>query len=241
MARGNIRQRSKVRKDSWTVQISSGRDPDTGKKRHHSEAVKGTKALAERRLTELLREKDTGTFTKPSRQTVREYLDQWFRDYVETHVRRRTQEGYRGNLDRYILPKIGNVPLDKLTPRDIEEMEAELLRDGGSRTTGRGLSPTTVLQVHRILSNALRHAVKLGMVTRNVAEVVDPPRVTRYEAHTLEQDEVHSLLGADRKTLYIGTLILVIFQTGLRRSEILGLRWMDVDLYPPANCQCGGP
>ena len=229
MARGNIRQRCEVRKDSWTVQIHLGRDPDTGKIRYHSEAVKGTKAQAERRLTELLREKDTGTFTKPSKLTVGEYLEQWFRDYVATHVRQRTQEGYRGNLDRYILPRIGNVPLEKLTPRHVEEMEAELLRDGGSRTRGRGLSPTTVLQVHRILSNALEHAVKLGMVARNVAKAVDPPRVAKYEAHTLDQDQSLRFLEQIESPLY-GTLILVALQTGLRRSEILGLRWMDVNL-----------
>ena len=65
MARGIIRQRSKVRKDSWTVQVYTGVDPKTGKKRYYSEAVKGTKTLAQRRLTELLRETDTGIFVEP--------------------------------------------------------------------------------------------------------------------------------------------------------------------------------
>ena len=61
MARGSIRQRSKVKKDSWTVQVYLGVDPNTGKKRYHSEAVRGTKAQAERRLTELQRQLDTGS------------------------------------------------------------------------------------------------------------------------------------------------------------------------------------
>ena len=106
MARGSIRQRSKVRKDSWTVQVYLGRDPETGNKRFHSEAIRGTKTDAERRLTALLRELDTEAFARPTQLTVREYLDQWYRDYVQTRLRRRTSEGYRGNLDRYILPKI---------------------------------------------------------------------------------------------------------------------------------------
>ena len=227
MARGSIRQRSKVRKNSWNLQIYLGTDPVTGKKRYHADTVQGTKAEAERRLTELLREKDTGTFTKPSRLTVREYLEQWFRDYAETHVRRRTQEGYRGNLDRYILPRIGDVPLDKLTPRHVQEMESELLRNGG--TQGRGLSPTTVLQVHRILSNALGSAVRLGIVVRNVAGAVEPPRITQYEAPTLAWDEVNSLLEQVTDPFY-QTLFLLVIQTGLRRSESVGLQWRDVDL-----------
>ena len=208
------------------MQIYLGTDPVTGKKRYHADTVQGTKAEAERRLTELLREKDTGTFTKPSRLTVREYLEQWFRDYAETHVRRRTQEGYRGNLDRYILPRIGHVPLDKLTPRHVQEMESELLRNGG--TQGRGLSPTTVLQVHRILSNALGSAVRLGIVVRNVAGAVEPPRITQYEAPTLAWDEVNSLLEQVTDPFY-QTLFLLVIQTGLRRSETVGLQWRDVD------------
>ena len=70
MARGTVRQRSKVRKDSWTVQVYTGVDPKTGKKQYHSEAVKGTKASAQRRLTEFLREVDTGNFVEPTRLTV---------------------------------------------------------------------------------------------------------------------------------------------------------------------------
>ena len=227
MARGTVRQRSKVRKDSWTVQIYLAVDPTTGKKRYRSEAVKGTKAQAQRRLTELLRQVDTGTYTKPSPLTVAEYLGQWMRDYAETHVSRRTLEGYRGNLERYILPRIGNISLERLSAQQVQEMETSLLRNGGSN--GRVLSPTTVLQVHRILSKALKDALKLGIVRWNVAEAVEPPRITRYEARTLTWDEVPKFLEQVNEPLY-RTLFLLDIQTGLRRSELLGLRWRDIDL-----------
>ena len=104
MARGTVRQRSKVRKDSWTVQVYTGVDPKTGKKRYYSEAVKGTKTLAQRRLTELLRDTDTGIFVEPTRLTVAEYLEQWLRDSAAPRVSGRTLESYRGNLDRYLVP-----------------------------------------------------------------------------------------------------------------------------------------
>ena len=227
MARGSIRQRSKVRKDSWEVQVYLGKDPETGRKRYHSETVKGSWSQAQRRLTEVLREMDTGTFVEPSRLSFGEYMEQWLRDYAETHVRQRTFEGYRGYVRRYIIPKLGDIPLDKLTPRHIQGMESEMLRDGGSRVGA--LSPRTVLQTHRILSSALRNAVKLGILTRNVAEAVDPPRITRYEAQTLTWSEVHPLLGLVKDSLF-RTVVLLAVQTGLRRSELLGLQWRDVDL-----------
>ena len=107
MPRGTIRQRSKIRKDSWTVQVYTDVDHDTGKKRFYSEAVKGTKTLAQRRLTELLRETDTGTFVEPSRLTVAEYLKQWLRDSAAPRVSGPTLESYSGNLDRYLVPKLG--------------------------------------------------------------------------------------------------------------------------------------
>ena len=136
MARGSIRQRSKVRKDSWTMQVYLGRDPDTGNKHFHSEAIKGAKAQAQRRLTEMLRQLDTGTFVPPTQLTVVEYLEQWSEGHSNGHVRRRTSEGYRGNLDRYILPKLGRTPLEKLTPLHVQEMESGLLRGGGKRGAG---------------------------------------------------------------------------------------------------------
>ena len=112
MARGSIRQRSKVRKDSWTVQVYLGRDPSTGKKRYRSEAVRGTRAQAERRLTEILREIDMGSSVpKPSGLTVGEYLEGWLRDPMEARVRLRTLEGYQLHVRGNIVPRIGAVPL----------------------------------------------------------------------------------------------------------------------------------
>ena len=228
MARGSIRQRSKVRKDSWTVQVYLGMDPSTGKKRYRSEAVKGTRAQAERRLTEILREIDMGSSVpKPSGLTVGEYLEGWLKDPIESRVRLRTLEGYQLHVRGNIVPRIGAVPLGRLTVRQVQDMEADLLRSGGR--DGRGLSPRTVIHVHRVLYTALKHALRLELVSRNVAAAVQPPRASRYQARTLTWDEARSFFAGVPNTLF-RSIFLLAFQTGLRRSEILGLQWRDVDL-----------
>jgi integrase len=227
MARGSIRRRSKVRKDSWTVQFYLGLDPVTGKKRYYSEAVRGAWEQADQRRVELSREFANGSFAAPSSSTVAEYLEEWLRDHAGVRVRQRTLEGYQGSVRRYILPRIGNLPLRQLSARHVQEMESALLRGGGSQ--GRGLSPRTVLHAHRVLSSALRTAERLGLVERNAAGTVDPPRVVRREMRTLAWDDVHRLLDQISHPLFL-FLVLLAIQTGLRRSELLGLQWRDVNL-----------
>ena len=210
------------------MQVYLGRDPGTGKKRYHSESVKGTMADAERRLTEILREMDTGSPPSSSgRVTVGEYLEGWLRDPMEFRVRSRTLEGYREHVRGKIIPRMGGVLLNRLTAFQVQEMESGLLRDGGR--DGRGLSPRTVLQTHRILSGALTHALRMGLVSRNVALAVEPPRFSRYEVRTLTWEEAVRFLSTVVDPL-LRAVFLLALQTGLRRSELLGLQWRDVDL-----------
>ena len=228
MRRGTVRQRSKIKKDSWTIQFYLGRDPITGQKRYHSEAVKGTKAAAERRLTELLRERDTNTYTDPSTLTVAEYLREWLDG--NTKVETRTLEGYRGNVERYITPNIGHIPVERLSAQQIKDMETWLLREGGK--SGKGLSETTVRQVHRILSKALKDGQKLKQFSRRaLGEIqnVEPPKETPFESGTLTWEDIPTFFEHIDDPQY-STCFLLAMQTGLRRSELAGLQWQDVDL-----------
>ena len=205
-------------------------DPKTGRKRYHSEAVKGTKALAQRRLTELLRQVDTGALVEPSRLTVGEYLEQWLRDSVKGRVSNRALEGYRGTVARSLFPKVGKAPLEKFTAWQVQvmEMESELLEGGGRN--GKPLSPRTVLQAHTVLSKSLNDAVNLGIVSPNVMVAVKPPKVTKYEARTFSWEQVYAFLDGIPDPLY-ATLPLLDNQAGLRRSELMGLRWHDVNFF----------
>ncbi len=151
------------------------------------------------------------------------------RDYVSPNVRPKTHDGYRTIVEKQLVPKLGNVPLRDLQPVHLQRFYADLLRDG--RLDGRpgGLSARTVLHHHRVLSEALSHAVKWGLVGRNVAQAVDPPRPEHTEMATLDSDDVRRLLEAAQGTPY-HTMFHLALYTGLRRSEFLGLRWRDVDL-----------
>ncbi len=115
--RGHIRKRSK---NSWTIVISAGHDPVTGRRKQQWVSVKGTKKDAERRLAELLHQMDTGSFIKPSKLTVGEFLTQWLRDYAASNVRPRTIEGYRMIVERHLIPSLGNIGLTQLQPTHLQ-------------------------------------------------------------------------------------------------------------------------
>ena len=120
MARGHIRQRGK---GTWAVVVSLGRDPLTGERRRQWVSVKGTKRDAERRLTELLQQQDTGAFVKPGKLTTAEFLRQWLRDYAATNVRPRTYVDYARTVEGSLIPALGSIQLAK-TGRDGNEVYA---------------------------------------------------------------------------------------------------------------------
>jgi integrase len=222
---GHIRQRSK---GSWSIVIDVGRDPKTGKRRQQWYTVKGTKKDAERELREKLRSLETGAYIKPQRISLGEYLEHWIQSYAVVHTSPRTAEGYQAIVDRYLIPVLGAIPLYQLQPQHLENYYAHALSHG--RLDGKGgVSARTVLHHHRLLSEALSHAVKQGLLVRNVAEAVVAPRPGRSQMATLSSADVPKFLDATKGTPYY-VLFYAALYTGMRRGELLGLRWCDIDL-----------
>ena len=229
MARGYVRKRSK---DSNRLQVYLGRDPDTGRELRYYETVRGDVKLAERRLVEVLAMVDSGQLgfsglSGSSKVTLGEYLERWLTEEAGVRVRPRTLEGYEGHLRRYVIPRIGSVKLSALSARQVRSLESGLLRGGGRG--GRPLSARTVLHVHRVLGKALNDAVDQGILRLNPVLAVRPPRALPYEARFLNWAEAHRLLAAVGSPLHRGIVFLCL-HSGLRRSEVIGLRWGDLEL-----------
>mgnify|MGYP001348290776 CR=1 FL=1 len=138
--RGHIVKRSK---DSYSVVVSLGKDANTGKYKSQWVSIRGTKKEAERRLAEILHQMDTGTYMKPSKTTLGEYLEKWLSDYVWPNLAPRTAEGYESIVRCHLKPSLGKIPLTQLRPEHLQRYYSEKLSEG--RCDGKGaLSRTTV-------------------------------------------------------------------------------------------------
>jgi integrase len=223
--RGHITKRGK---NSYSIAISLGKDAATGKYKYQWVSVKGTKREAEKHLAELIHQLDNGTYIKPGKTTLAEYLERWLKEYSWPNLAPRTTEGYESIIHRHIIPALGKIPLIQLKPEHLQRYYSEKL--SGGRYDGKGdLSRTTVSHHHTCLHRALKMALKWGLINRNPADAVTPPRPQRSEMHTMNEDDLHSFLKAAKKTPYYVLFYLALF-TGMRRSELLALRWTDVDL-----------
>ena len=220
---GHIIRRGKA---SWRLKFDIGADPLTGKRRIRYHTFRGTKRDAEIKLAVLIADNSRGEHVDTSKVTVAEFFDRWQRDWAQSHVSAKTFERYAELLRNHVSAHIGTVHLQKLRPVDINELYGKLLRGGDGR---RALAPRTVGHVHRVLHRALGHANRWGLVQQNVAALVSPPRVASTEIELLTPAQVQVVLETLRhRSIY--PILVVALATGMRRGELLALRWADVDL-----------
>jgi len=202
----------------WAASIDLGWI-DGRRRRKYVYAKTETEVIKKR--DDLKRQLQLGVNLAATPRTVAEWLAEWLRD-VKAHdgIKPSTLERYRRAVNFHLAPQLGRIKLDKLTPRDVQRMVTALKAK---------LAPATVVKIHAVLRVALADAERLDLVPRNVAKAVKLPSVGRVERRALTPDEARKLLlelSANR----LEALFVLALTTGLRRGELLGLRWSDIDL-----------
>ncbi len=238
---GHIEKRYK---DSWTIIIDNGQHPVTKKRDRIIKSVKGPKREAEKVMNELLHQLETGTFVQTSNLTVAEYFEHWIETYCELNLAPKTLHSYKMEINNHIIPHLGSIPLEKLSPLHLQSYYSMLLKSGrikknvkkdGEANSGQekpveqGLSARTVVYHHRIIREAMKHAVRWQLVTRNVADAVQPPRFKKAEMHVMSKPEIMEFLNAMQNHRDYAIYYTAVF-TGLRQGELLGLTWSNVNL-----------
>lgn len=212
---GSIRQRSK---GTWQLRYDAP-PAATGKRRFTSETVQGTKKEAERVLRERLAAIESGNYVARNRETVAQFMESWLSGYASTHTSPRTLQGYRQKVRAYIIPRLGGVQLQTLTPRHVQDLHQWML--------DKSLSHQTVTHTHRVLSEALKHATQWGIIPRNPAQQVSPPRPSGRELAVWDICAIREFLRAAKDSPFSDVFKLALY-TGMRRSELTGLKWEGI-------------
>lgn len=222
MARGSV---FKKPSGTYAYRVDIGTDPATGKRRQHQRSGFRTKRDAEAALDEALSAVRAGIGVNRSSATVAEFLTDWLPGQRQ-RLKATTWQSYAVAAER-IIAHLGRRKLEALAPLDVEAFYGTLA-ESGSRTGG-PLKPKTIRNTHIVLRKALADAERLGLVPRNAAAVAHPPSAERSEHQTWTADELVGFFDHVRNDRFFVAYVLFA-TTGMRRGEVLGLRWPDVDL-----------
>ena len=222
--RGHIRRRGER---SWEIRYDL---PATGGRRVATCTVRGDRKAAEKELRRLLRSIDTGEHVDPTRCSVKQWLAQWLQT-AQTEVSPKTHERYSEICRGFLIPALGDYALTKLVPSHIQKAYNEWAIGGRLDGKPGGLAPQTRKHIHAVLRTALARAVEQQVLARNPADVFKKrlPKVERRELVTLTADQSAQLLEAIAHSRVYWPVLLAL-STGMRRGEILAVRWKNVDL-----------
>lgn len=189
----------------------------------------GRKKDAREWISEMMIDQKEGTYVNPNRVTMEEYLDRWLEKHKKPNIQRSTYRGYRQILEGYLIPQLGDIEVQELEAYHFE-VYFDDMREHGRKTREGGLSENTLHKHYVFLNAALKRAIKLGLKKYNPLDAIDSPTPEKKEAPVFSKDEYQKLLEVAKDDLLMFTFIFMGLMTGMRKSEMLGLEWSEVDL-----------
>ena len=225
---GNIRKRKDGR---WEGRYTAGYDEKTGK-RLIKNVLGKTQAEVKEKLAKAVAEAESVDVRRADEYTLGTWLQTWYELYAKPHLRFSTAEYYRRGIELHITPRIGGIPLKKLTGRDLQWLYKDLQEHGRLREAQKGkqpgLSDSTIRGIHVMLKSALKRAVQERLIPFNPAEFCIPPKITKPELQVIPSERYQSYLHAAEQRGVLPMFYLEL-STGLRKGEIAALLWSDYD------------
>ena len=222
---GSIRKRSTKKGNAWQITIEMPNDPITGERVRKYKTVKGTKKEAEHIMHEMISEIEKGCYVAKKNITVQEWIDTWMEVYAIPNTSPTTLSGYEGMIRRYITPLLGQVKVQDLTALTIQ---AWVNRIRISPVSGKELAPATVKHTYHVLKGALDKAVLSGVIHRTPCVGITLPKGRSKPPVVYDEVEMKRLIHAAKGT-EMELVIDLELCMGMRRGELLGLQWDDID------------
>jgi len=221
MASGSIQaKKAKNGEIHYQITIEGERDPETGKRNRSYKTVRGTKKEASAEMRRLISEVEHGKSLKQSPMTVKEWIAKWMELYITPYIEETTRVGYKSKLTCYIHPMLGDIKIKSLRAEHVQRMVNDMI--------SKGLSPKNIRDTYNVVNASMKKAVVLKEILYNPCEGVELPKMKRYRAKVYDTKTIHEILDTAKDSdIYLAVLILIT--VGLRRGELLALRWENID------------